>query len=230
MLKNIKSTALIGIIIVLIWVVVGLLLPDSMKAGFCFWGGFVFGIIAVAVTFVYLFLFRKKGARTEEVDFIPTVCAFCYMFVSLGLNIAFMVMGESASGELLIGLNILLLLISALVIFAAWRYANGVSAKTELLNAKKNNKQVASAMIAGIMSISDDQDIKKALRGLKEKVDLGNNTSQSFTEELETEFIEKLRGIRGAIDAGSDKTEIINMITSAGKLWSERNAMQMSVK
>ena len=230
MFKNSKSTILIGIVIILIWAVAGLLLPDSMKVGLCFWFGFIFGIIAVAVTFIYLMMFRKNAGQNAEVDFIPTVCAVCYMFLTLAVNIAFMVMGERASATLLVGLNILLLLISALMIYAACRYAGNVAAKTENLNEKKVNKRTASALLAGLMTAADDQDIKKSLRALKEKVDLGNNTSQSFTLQIESEFIDKLKAIRGAIDSGSDKSEIIGLISSADKLWSERNAMQMSVK
>ncbi|MCR5321986.1 MAG: hypothetical protein K6E85_01695 [Lachnospiraceae bacterium] len=224
MSKQLKNSIICASIIALIWIVAALLFNDI------YWGGFIFGIIAIVITFGYIFLFRTRSIRNEEVDFIPLICAIGYLLVALVMNVVFMLSGSNDSVKLLVLLNILLILIFAAAIYFAGRYADGVAEKTEKLIEKKKNTANASLQTAALLSISSDPDIKKALKDLKTKIDYSGNTTQAITQSAEEEFISKIEEIKTAVINKEDKLKILDMISDANRIWSERNALHASVK
>ena len=224
MMKQFKNTIIAASILALIWIVVSLLLSDI------YWGGFILGIIAIGITLGYMLFFRTRSVRNEEVDYIPLICAAGYLTVALIMNTIFMLVGNDNSVKLLILLNILLILIFAAVIFFAGRYADGVAEKSEVLIEKKKNTANASLIVSSILAISTDPDVKKALKDLKARIDYSSNVTQAITQSAEDDFISKIQEIRDAVAGNADKSEILNLISQADRIWSERNALHASVK
>ena len=160
MSKQLKNSIICASILALVWVVAALRFNDI------YWGGFIFGIIAIILTYGYMFIFRTHSIRNEEVDFIPLICALGYLIVALVMNVVFMRVGSNDLVRLLVLLNILLVLIFAAAVYFAGRYANSVAEKSEKLIEKKKNTANASLQTAALLSISSDPDIKKALKEL----------------------------------------------------------------
>ena len=224
MSKQLKNSIICASILALVWIVAALLFNDI------YWGGFIFGIIAIILTYGYMFIFRTHSIRNEEVDFIPLICALGYLIVALVMNVVFMRVGSNDLVRLLVLLNILLVLIFAAAVYFAGRYANSVAEKSEKLIEKKKNTANASLQAAALLSISSDPDIKKALKELKTRIDYSGNTTQAITEAAEEEFISKIEEIKKAVIDKEDKAKILDMISDAGRIWSERNALHASVK
>ena len=224
MSKHLKNSIICASILALIWIVAALLFKNI------YWGGFIFGIIAIVLTFGYMFIFRTHSIRNEEVDFIPLICAVGYLLVALIMNIVFMRVGGNDSVRLLVLLNILLILIFAAAVWFAGRYADGVAEKSEILIEKKKNTANASLQTSALLSIASDPDIKKALKDLKARIDYSGNTTQAITMSSEEDFISKIQDIREAVNNKEDKQKILEMISDADRIWSERNALHASVK
>lgn len=224
MIKQFKNTIIGASILALIWIVISLLLSDI------YWGGFILGIIAIGITFAYMLFFRTRSIRNEEVDFIPLICAAGYLAVALIMNTIFMLIGNDNSVKLLVLLNILLILIFAAVIFFAGRYADGVAKKSEILIDKKKNTANASLLISSILAISTDPDVKKALKDLKTRIDYSSNVTQAISQSAEDSFISKAEQIRNAVTGNENKSDVLNLICEADRIWSERNALHASVK
>ncbi|MCR5330112.1 MAG: hypothetical protein K6E62_02860, partial [Lachnospiraceae bacterium] len=207
----------------LVWLVVGLLAD-------IYWGGFILGIIAIVISFGFMFFFRARSVRNEEVGFIPLVCAGAYLAAALILNMIFMLIGDNDSLKMLILLNILLILLFAAAVFLAGRYIDDVEAKSDVLIEKKKNTANASMQVSAVLAIASDPDVKKAVKDLKARIDYSGNVTQAISGSAEGNFISKIQEIRDAVAGNADKSEILNLISQADRIWSERNALHASVK
>ena len=229
-MKKISSVLFTCIIAIAAWLVGGLLCADYGNPTFYYMGGMAFGAITIIAVSVADVLLKSQNRAGVEVNALPVVISFSYMFLSLVFNIVFMVKKQGVHGRELIAINVLLLLGFILSIYFASGYRDRVSAQVELTAAKTVNTTEIVSLAARLLSQADDEDIKKRLYKFKEKLDYSSNISQEFTVDSEEKLMELLRNIGRELSDGASKEQILSDIDSAEKIWSMRTAKTASIR
>ncbi len=219
-------------VLAVIWLAAGLIIGNAVKIGINFWGGLAAGLIAIIVSVVLTVLRPvKSNDATTEVNTVPYAFSFIYIILSMIVNVICMLMADSRKGfVILIAVNVVLLAIFAYLFTTASQSALSVAEKTEVVSAKTNNTANFSMMLASLLGIAKDEEVKKAIYALKQKVDYSSNTSQSFTREIENEFEQALQTVGDAIRQDREKNEIIEAIKSAEGIWNDRNTRKATVR
>ena len=223
-MKKISSVFFTCIITLVAWVVCGLVLADYGNAGFYYWGGFGFGVLIIVAACVTDLCLRAKNSATVEVNAIPVVYSFVYIVIGLLVNIFFMVKGYGDFKSVLIIANVLMLLAYILVVFYSSKYKNRVSDQIDATVGKTTNTAEIAALAANLLSRATDEDIRKKLYSLKEKIDYSSNVSQRSTAEAEKNMAEKLRNIGEMLSGGSSKEQLLSEINAAEQIWNARNS------
>ena len=231
-MKKLNMVLVGEIVLALAWVILALLFQNFQETGFYYWGGFAFGLITfIVIILVTLFWKTKTLRNTTELGYLPVYFGWIYVIVSISVNSKFLMLkGDGPLKKLLVGLNLLLLLIYLFSVYCANKYAERVVAQTEQIIGKTEKSVNLSVQLAGLLSMAKDEDVKKRLYALKERLDYSSNMTQNFTAGYEKEFGDVLHQVEEAIVNGSDQSEIIALVEKAEQLWNIRNAKNSAVK
>ncbi|MBD5521206.1 MAG: hypothetical protein HDR03_08315 [Lachnospiraceae bacterium] len=207
-----------------IWVVGFVLYWAYHNMGTNYWVGFAFGILGLVAAIVGTVYIGRTNMSTQETKGIPLYYTSIYAVIVVALNIKFAFTPGNLYVTLYVVANLFILLVYALLMYNAGRYIESVTKRTEYAAAKMEKVVNISKELATLIGISTDEGVRRELLKLKEKVDYSNNVSQSFTEQSEDIFLEKLYDIRDAMSNGIGADIITAKVKDAEMAWNIRNS------
>ena len=217
-----KKILLAGLTV--IWIVGFILCWSFLYAGPNYWLGFLFGLVGFAAAGISVYFLEKSNHSTTETGCIPVYYTAVFVVLMILLNLYFAFMQIFSLMPVFIVANLLLILIYGVLFYGAVRHLMRVNDLTEYAPEKMKNIANISQQLSVLLSISKDTGIRQELLKLKETVDYSNNVSQSFSENDEKAFLEKLYKIQEELSGGLDTDTIIHSIKDAASTWSVRNS------
>ena len=210
----------IGALLIVCWCAVVLLTGNISRLGFSGW--FCFLYIPVYVAAIYYFGTVYKPPKNDSSTIgIPLYYFFILLFLAIAINAAFLFAGVQQLGPFVITADIILLAIYFGIVLFASVYQKNLPVKIRKGQSNISFSSTVSRTLGTLLAEADDPEIRKALVGLKEKVDYSTNSSQYAVDE--PEILSKLDELQEAIHGSKSKEEVVNAISSIGSLWKARN-------
>lgn len=218
----IKKIILSGLTI--IWIVGFILCRGISTIGPNYWLGFIFGLVGFAAAGICILSMEKSNFSTTEIGYIPIYYSAVFVVLMAGLNLGFACIKERMFIPVFIIVDLLLMLIYGILVYAAFKNLARVKELTEYAPGKMKNSADISHELAALLSVAKDADIRQELLKFKEKVDYSNNVSQSFSTDNEERLLEALYKLREDLSDGVDAKIIIDKIKAAADIWNIRNS------
>ncbi len=158
---------------------------------------------------------------------VPFFITIFFVCISLLVNSVFIYMSsilESDDGIKAIPILFNAVTISAYLVYLIYfnQYQERLIIQLRDIEEKTEDINRMSDTIGALLGKADDPEIHKMLLSLKRMVDMGGNTSDSETKNLENEFNNLLLSIDEKMDGHGKKEEIIAIIKSAMSIWKQR--------
>lgn len=200
------------------------------QARFC-WGSIVCTVAAVAVSELYLLMFRKEpGETASEHGVFGNILTIAYFVITILVNSVFVLLKWGNFNWLLITLNLTALVLY--VILMLWVDQHTARLSSQL--SQSEQKTVSSGEIARklgeLLAITEDAEIRVRLLKLKEAVDYGNNISTSATSSKEWQMSRQLDEIVQLTIGRADRMIILKKISAAEMTWKMRSSTASSKK
>ncbi|MDE6713853.1 MAG: hypothetical protein K2K20_08970 [Lachnospiraceae bacterium] len=219
---RVNLIALIGV--ALIWIVGFVLYWIYHDMDTNYWAGFAFGVFGLAVAATGVVCIGKTNRSTQETKGIPVYYTSIYAVISIVLNIIFAFTPNGQYVTLYVVANLFILLVYVLLMYNAGKYIGRVTERAEYAAAKMEKVADISKELAALISMSTDENMRRELLKLKEKVDYSNNVSQSFTGQSEDVFLKKLYDLREAMSNGTGVDVLTAKVKDADVTWNMRNS------
>ncbi|WP_036610287.1 hypothetical protein [Oribacterium sp. P6A1] len=198
------------------------------RTHYYFKAGLVFGIITCVIA-TWEVTHLEKFARREmtEANMVPFFITMFFVCISLLVNSVFIYMSsilESDDGIKAIPILFNAVTISAYLVYLIYfnQYQERLIIQLREIGEKTRDINRMSDTLGMLLVKADDPEIHKMLLSLKQMVDMGGNTSDSETKDLENEFNNLLLSIDEKLDGHWKKEEIIAIIKSAMNIWKQR--------
>ena len=228
--NNFQISMFIPIGIGIIWVIAFLIYQNSPNIGSDYWIAFVFGLIGIAASELSIILRSKSNSSTLEIGAVSIVYTVIFTIIVLVLNMFFAFMQKHEFAPIFVILNLIILFVYGLLIYYSNKNLLRANELTEYSAGKMGNVADISQQLATLISISSDDEVKKELVKLKEKVDYSNNVSQNYSKEQEEVFLQKIYSLQDDISNGVAKDIVVNKIKDASVTWSSRNSRVNTIK
>ncbi|MBR3305903.1 MAG: hypothetical protein IKI75_01450 [Lachnospiraceae bacterium] len=217
--------------IAVVWIILMLIFTDFDEAGFYYWGGLAFGIIAFAITCLALLMMHiHRNRSTTEITMLSGYILEGYALISCIVNTIFCVIRDGDHGKILVAVNLILMLVFGIIFAASLNYNKRVAELADNIDTRTAPVANYSSRIAGIVAMAQDPAVKAALLKLKESVDYGSNMSRGYAEAGEREFSDKLDIIQNLVLAGNTPADqLIGEIEQAKRLYAMRNAQMQTL-
>ena len=107
-MKSNKIFSIVLWVFAALWAVSILVFVDHENAGFYYFGGFVFGLIAIVLgALVILFIGSKGGRNTTEIEMLPAYVTAIYVAVSVVINGIFVYLRDGAYNIVIPAVNVM---------------------------------------------------------------------------------------------------------------------------
>lgn len=223
--KKISLSVIIEALICVVWCAIVLIFAKYDQAGFYFWGGFGFGLFAFILVAVVLVFFNAKGTRdTTEASALPLYFSGIYLLATIVTNSYFTAKIAGDNNRVLVILNLVFMVAYISAILYANSYIAGLADATKEVASKIRPITDISKKLGSVVSSAKDDEVKKALLKLKEKVDFSSNLTSDATKDVENIFYLQLGQIQNMIVENRDKSEILSLINEADTNWNARNS------
>lgn len=224
-MKANKICSIALIIFAALWAFCILIFNDLDNAGFYFWGGFVFGLIALLLgACVNLFIIPRDNRNTTEIEMIPIYVTTVFVVAMVIFNAVFVYLKDGKYNIAIPVVNVIAIVAYLIYIHGLSSYADRVVRTAELVGSKTSRYGAITTEISKILGMCNDTDIKKKVLDLKQKVDYSNNLSQNVSMDEEEDFYNTLRSLESMILDGSSKEDIVSLLEEADNIWKIRNS------
>ena len=228
-MKKINGMLLVEIFGAIAWILCGLILSNFHALTFCYWGGFGFGIDSFLLAIVLNVLAKRPiGSNLTEANALFPIFTTAYLVISVITDAIFMYFirnDEIHLGKFLVIANIIFIFVYVGAVIFSGQYAERLRQQSDMMTDRIVGKKEISKKLQSIMNIAEDEDVKKSLYSLKEKVAYSTNTSPNFTREAEEQIFAKLIEIQNAINNEHPKEGVLNAVKEVEKMWNQRNSM-----
>ncbi len=218
-------------VIALLWCLVVLVFVDKTGAGFDYWGGFVFGLVAIIVPLLLsLGMSFRVNRASKEIAMSRVTCSVVYLIFGVIFNGFFVLLKIGDHKALILIVNVLALL-AYLVISYFWAaYLVRVTNLSEQISSKAFQITELKNEIGVLLAICKNGEVREKLMALKTKVDYSDNLSQAGTQNEEYLFFNQLKEIEDLIRNKQPDELIINKISEAESTWNVRSAKLTTVR
>ena len=200
--------------------IVGLLMPKLRYAG-----GLIGGIVAVAISLVYLLRFRRFPSKAaEEVGALGVYFTAVYVVVALAANTVFILLQLGGFNPVLLVCNLLIMVVYILVILYTERNTRRVSERLERAAQKTAVPTELSIALGRIVAKTEEGELRQRLLKLKESVDYSSNTTTADSAAAEKIMVEQLAALEEMITNQRDYAEILSKIREAEITWKTRGS------
>lgn len=183
--------------------------------------GFICGVFLICALTTLIKVHNKNVSISILPIFIVTSG---YLAVSLLLNIIAMIVNSDEYLWALI-INLILLLGYIAFFLVAYKHFARVNDNTAIRETRMKDWRLVAVSVSGIISFTDDPDIKKELNDLYTTIKCSSSASNANTKEVENELNDQITTIKSLIKNGADKKNILDAIKIAKALLKARNQM-----
>ena len=220
---------LVWVVLMAIFNVLALAIPDLSACNAGFWCGFVFTNIAFVVVAVVSFALTLNNTKIFNNVFFVYLLSIGYVVVSLVMNTIFMaVNGEGV--KWVIVLNVIVILLYAVLMILSNRAVTHMSEDAKVVQEKVSNLRLNVVKISTLLYKVTDADVKKALNNLKETLDYSDPMGVAATADIEAEFEASLDVLKELISSGTEKEGVLNAIGDSLALLKARNDLLKASK
>lgn len=220
---------LVWVVLMAIFNVLALAIPDLSACAAGFWCGFVFVNIAFVIVAVVSFALTLNNTKIFNNVFFVYLLSIGYVVVSLIMNTIFMaVNGEGV--KWVIVLNVIVILLYVILMVLSNRAVTHMSQDAKVVQEKVSNLRLNVVKISTLLYKVTDADVKKALNNLKETLDYSDPMGVAATADIEAEFEASLDVLKELISSGTEKEGVLNAIGDSLALLKARNDLLKASK
>lgn len=224
-MKGNKICSLVLTVFAALWTLSILIFVDFEDAGFYFWGGLCFGLIAIILgAVVNVFISSRAGRNTTEIEMLPIYVTAVYVIISVIFNAIFVYLKDGEYNIAIPVVNVVAMVAYMVVIYSLGQYADRVVAVSSAVGSKTSKYGMITTKMAQLLGMCKDPDVKKRVLDLKQKVDYSNNLSQEVSVYEEEDFYNVITNIESMLVDGSSKEDIMSLIDEADNIWKTRNS------
>ena len=224
-MKGNKICSLVLAVFAALWTVSILVFVDFEDAGFYFWGGLCFGLIAIILgAVVNAFISSRANRNTTEIEMLPIYVTAVYVVISVIFNAIFVYLKDGDYNIAIPVVNVVAMVAYMAVIYSLGQYADRVVATGNAVGSKTSKYGMITTKMAQLLGMCKDPDVKKRVLDLKQKVDYSNNLSQEVSVYEEEDFYNVITNIESMLVDGSSKEDIMSLIDEADNIWKTRNS------
>ena len=220
-----KICSIVLAVVAALWTVCILAFIDSEGAGFYYWGGFAFGLIAIVLgMLVNLFISSRANRNTTEIEMLPIFVSIAYVAFCVVFNAIFVCLKDGNFNIAIPLVNVLVMVAYLVYVYGLGRYADRVVAVGSAVGSKTSKYGTISTKMSTILGMCTDADVRKKVLDLKQKVDYSNNLAQEVTIYEEEDFYNIITNLESMLVDGSSKEEMLALIEEADNIWKVRNS------
>jgi hypothetical protein len=224
-MKGNKICSLVLTVFAALWTLSILIFVDFEDAGFYFWGGLCFGLIAIILgAVVNVFISSRAGRNTTEIEMLPIYVTAVYVIISVIFNAIFVYLKDGDYNIAIPVVNVVAMVAYMVVIYSLGQYADRVVAVSSAVGSKTSKYGMITTKMAQLLGMCKDPDVRKKVLDLKQKVDYSNNLSQEVSVYEEEDFYNVITNIESMLVDGSSKEDIMSLIDEADNIWKTRNS------
>lgn len=224
-MKGNKICSLVLTVFAALWTLSILIFVDFEDAGFYFWGGLCFGLIAIILgAVVNVFISSRAGRNTTEIEMLPIYVTAVYVIISVIFNAIFVYLKDGEYNIAIPVVNVVAMVAYMVVIYSLGQYADRVVAVSSAVGSKTSKYGMITTKMSQLLGMCKDPDVKKRVLDLKQKVDYSNNLSQEVSVYEEEDFYNVITNIESMLVDGSSKEDIMSLIDEADNIWKTRNS------
>ena len=224
-MKGNKICSLVLTVFAALWTLSILIFVDFEDAGFYFWGGLCFGLIAIVLgAVVNLFISSRSNRNTTEIEMLPIYVTAVYVVISVIFNAIFVYLKDGDYNIAIPVFNVVAMVAYLVIIFSLGQYADRVVATGNAVGFKASRYGMITTKMAQILGMCNDPDIRKKVLDLKQKVDYSNNLAQDVSGYEEQDFYNVITNIESMLVDGSSKEDIMSLLDEADNIWKVRNS------
>ena len=208
----------------IIWGVGAGVLTCTYNPDLPFAGALIFGLVAAAISVVYLLYPRfTPDKQSVEVSALPVYFSIIFVLASLVANTVFIVRTRGDFNGILILCNLLFFAIYAVLVLFAEKNVHNLSRRLARMDAKTIPHTDISAQLGIILGMAENDEVRNKLLSFKEYVDYGSNVSTQSTAESEARIGSCLDELQTMMRDHADDALIVNKIAEAEMLWKTRS-------
>lgn len=222
--KNLRIIFGLTTLVFVAWLAVVCLYADREQNALCFWLSVGFMTLTFLLSTVSLYLTDfKSDSGMAEINVLPVFCSLAYFGASFGINTVFVVLElDSDVFHTILNLIILIAFVTCRVFIP--NYLDKAAHKAEIVKQKTGNTARISKQIGALMQYAENEEIRIALRSLKEHVDYSDNVGSLDAAEAEEKIMARLFELKDMLEQKRETQIILKQISEVLTLWKERSA------
>lgn len=222
--NRVSNLSLVEALVSVAWIIIILLLVDIDGPEFFLWGGFIFAIIAFAITFLGIYYFTDKIRRIGvEIGSTPIYYLGLYYVASLILNTIFALTYQGQPNKMVFVMNLILYVIYGSILIYVNRYIDHMVYVNDTLAVKTSRYDTHRVNISNLVNMANTPEVKNELKKLKEMIDYSSNVSVVWAEDRERQFIDKINDIYTLMSQNASNDAILSEVQQATDIWKSRN-------
>ena len=228
-MKKIENRFLSAIIVGIVAVVYSILvfvIKDMENAGGNFWGGYLFTMLAFAVTAALFCITKLSQSKTIATQSPLIFGTLIYLGATLVINIIFICLNKDTKTTAMVIINVLILLAYiayAIIMYMGMRHMGQASEK---IVEKRQHIADLEVKVVSLVYAAKDEGVKRALTKLKDDVKYSGRSGSDASEpvlEAEENFTNQLAVIKSLLSEGAEAADVLDAIQEASNLLKLRN-------
>ncbi|MBD5084834.1 MAG: hypothetical protein HDT33_07175 [Clostridiales bacterium] len=221
--RNLLAAA-IGVLGI-IWCLFIFVIPERFGLSFRCTGAVIFVLSAVALSILYLTVFRHSpGRQATEVGALSIYFTIGYVASSMILNTKLVLSGRGGFNISLLLCNAIVNIIYIFLIVYAEKDAQRLSEQLDRTRQKISGPVCISAKLGELLGIAEDSQIRARLLKLKEAVDYSTNITTGATFECERQMERQLDELMHLMTHQEEPSAIQDKIHEAELTWKTRGS------
>lgn len=227
-IKN-NTFFLVWVVLMAIFNVLALAIPDLSTRDTWFWWGFAFTNVAFVAVAAVSFALKLSSTKIFNNVFFVYVLSIGYVAVTLLMNVIFMAVNKDNEKWVIIA-NVVVILLYVILMIISNRAVTHMSEDAKVVQEKVSNLRVNVVKISTLLYKVTDADVKKALSNLKETLDYSDPMGVAATADIEAEFESSLDVLKELVASGTEKEGVLNAIGDSLALLKARNDLLKASK
>lgn len=188
-------------------------------------GAMTCGLAAAVIAILYLMLFRTPSHhQAEEAGAVSIYLTLAYVAAALAMNTWFVFRCLGGFNSILLLANSVLAVGYIALVICAERSARRLSRQLSRTEERLSRTSELSAKLGTILSLAEDEEIRKQVLRLKEAVDYSSNLTTGGTYELERQMEGQLSELLNLLTQGGEPSLMQDKLREAERTYRARSA------